>query len=124
VVSISYVHGTNGGSGILAGASGDNLTANVTRRLTRQWNARGNLGYGRTHAFTANSISGPGYNTYYLGAGLDRPIGRDAQVSFGYTAYLQNNNQAACGVFCTSGTSVQHQIAIGFQWHTRPYVLR
>jgi hypothetical protein len=124
VVSISYVHGTNGGSGILAGASGDNLTANVTRRLTRQWNARGNLGYGRTHAFTANSISGPGYNTYYLGAGLDRPIGRDAQVSFGYTAYLQNNNQAACGVFCTSGTSLQHQSAIGFQWHTRPYVLR
>jgi hypothetical protein len=127
VLTISYTHGTNGGSGLLAGASGDNLTASITRQITRQWTARGNFGYGRTHAFTANSISGPAFNTYYLGAGLDRPIGRNAELSFGYTAYIQNNNSAACGALgiCSgSGTSTQHQIAVGFQWHTRPFVIR
>jgi hypothetical protein len=122
-VSLSYNHGTNGGSGILAGASGDNVNANATRQLTRQWNARGNFGYGRTHAFTSNNISGPAFNSFYLGAGLDRSLGRNALVSFGYTAYIQNNNQAACGGTCGS-INTQHQFAIGFQWHTRPFVLR
>lgn len=121
-VNFSYNHGTSGGSGVLVGATGDNFDANATRRITRQWNARGNFGYGRTHGFTSSTGSAPTFNSFYLGAGLDRPIGRNANLSFGYTAYIQNLNQAACGT-CSS-TSVQHQVAVGFQWHTRPFVLR
>lgn len=122
---LSYAHGTNGGSGILAGATGDNLSVTANRRLTRVWSARGNFGYGRSHAFSANGVESPGFNSFYVGAGLDRPIGRDAIVSFGYTAYIESTNQAACGIGCSSGaTGTQHQIAVGFQWHTRPFVLR
>ena len=122
---VTYSHGTNGGSGILAGASGDTLNASVFRQVTRQWTGRGNFGYARTHAFTATSIVGPEFNTYFVGVGLDRPIGRDALLSFGYTAYVQQDNQAACGALCSgSATGTQHQIAVGFQWHTRPFVIR
>ena len=39
-VHFTYNHGTNGGSGVLAGATGDNINANVTRRITRLWSAR------------------------------------------------------------------------------------
>jgi hypothetical protein len=124
-LSVGYNHGTNGGSGVLTGASGDNLNASVNRQVTRQWNARGNVGYGRSHAFTADNAQGPEFNTYYFGVGLDRPIGRDALLSFGYTAYIQNDNAIACGGTCGSGvTATQHQIAVGFQWHTRPFVIR
>jgi hypothetical protein len=118
VVTLAYNHGTNGGAGILAGATGDNIYANATRHITRVWNARANFGYGREHAFAAVGAVAASYNNYYLGAGLDRPIGRNSQLSFGYTAYIVNTNQAA------AGTYTQHQLAVGYQWHTRPFVIR
>lgn len=124
-VTLGYNHGTNGGSGILAGATGDNINANATRQITRVWSARANFGYGREHAFASVGASVPSYNSYYLGAGLDRPIGRNSLLSFGYTAYIVNANQAGCGIIaCTAGTYTQHQIAVGYQWHTRPFVIR
>jgi hypothetical protein len=124
-ISLGYTHGTNGGSGVLVGATGDNVNANATRKITRIWDARANFGYGREHAFTAAGTPAPAYNSYYLGAGLDRPIGRNSLLSFGYTAYILNANQAGCGIIaCTAGTYTQHQIAVGYQWHTRPFVLR
>jgi hypothetical protein len=124
-VSVGYTHGTNGGSGVLTGAIGDNINANATRRITRLWSARANFGYGREHAFAAVGTTAPSFNNYYLGAGLDRPIGRNSLLSFGYTAYIVNTNQAACSVIvCTTGTYTQHQLAVGYQWHTRPFVLR
>jgi hypothetical protein len=122
-VTLGYTHGTNGGSGIVAGATGDELYADVNRRITRLWSARGNLGYGRTHAFTASGIGSPSYNSFFLGGGLDRPIGRNALLSFGYTAYIENTNQSVCITGCSS-TYTQHQISVGLQWHTRPFVLR
>jgi hypothetical protein len=129
LITLAYNHGTNGGSGILAGATGDTINANATRRITRVWSARANFGYGREHAFTGvGSAAAAAYNDYYLGVGLDRPIGRNSFLSFGYTAYIVNTNQAACGTgigLCTAGgTSTQHQLAVGYQWHTRPLVIR
>jgi hypothetical protein len=124
-VNLAYTHGTNDGSGILAGATGDNINAYATRRITRVWNARANFGYGRENAFAAIGTSAPAFNSYYLGAGLDRPIGRNSYLSFGYTAYIVNTNQAASGIVARSaGTYTQHQISVGYQWHTRPFVLR
>jgi hypothetical protein len=122
-ITLTYNHGTTGGSGIVAGATGDNLTATATRQITRQWSARGNFGYGRTHGFNGNAASTPGFNSFYFGAGLDRPLGRNALLSFGYTGYLVHQSDVACGGTCST-TSIQHQIAVGFQWHTRPFVLR
>jgi hypothetical protein len=123
-VALGYNHGTNGGSGVLTGATGDNINANATRRITRVWNARANFGYGREHAFAAVGAAAASFNNYYLGAGLDRAIGRNSQLSFGYTAYIVNTNGAACGITaCTAGTYTQHQLAVGYQWHTRPFVL-
>ena len=124
-ISLAYNHGTNGGSGVLVGATGDNVNANATRKITRVWDARANFGYGREHAFSAPGFPAPAYNSYYLGAGLDRPIGRNSLLSFGYTAYIVNANQAGCGIIaCTARTYTQHQIAVGYQWHTRPFVIR
>src|SRR6202166_2768443 len=124
-VTLAYNHGTNGGSGILTGAIGDNVYATANRRITRVWNARANLGYGREHAFAAVGAIAASYNNYYFGVGLDRPIGRNSLLSLGYTAYIVNTNLAACGItVCSPGTTTQHQLAVGYQWHTRPFVLR
>src|ERR1700686_2149307 len=116
-VTLAYNHGTNGGSGILKGAIADNVYARANRRITRQWAARANFGYGRDHAFATTGFTAPLYNSYYLGAGLDRPLGRNSPLSLGYTVYIANTNQAACGInVCSTGTSTQHQIGVGYQW--------
>ncbi len=121
-VTFGYTRGTSGGSGVLVGSTEDLVNAGATRQLSRLWTAHGNFGFGRIHAFTpSNAPSSPGYNSYFLGAGLDRPLGRNASLSFGYTAYVQQLNAAACS---GCGTSTQHQVSVGFQWHTRPFVLR
>jgi hypothetical protein len=127
-VALYYSHGTNGGAGVLAGASGDQLNLSATRRVTRIWTAHGNLGYSRIEGFTPiivtpKTTATPGYNSFFAGAGLERPLGRNANVAFGYTAYISNTNSGVCAL-CTGGTSVEHQFAIGFQWHARPFVLR
>lgn len=129
-ITLGYDHGTNGGGGVLAGAYGDNVNATANRQVTRLWSARGNFGYGRIHGFTNNLLTtntalAPIYNSYYLGAGLDRALGRNALLSFGYTAYIESINTAACGKLCAgNGNYTTHQLAVGFQWHTRPFVLR
>ena len=120
-VTFGYTHGTSGGSGVLVGSTEDQVNAGATKQLSRLWTAHGNFGFGRIHGFTPSGApSSPGYNSYYFGAGLDRPLGRNANLSFGYTAYVQQLNAAACS---GCGTSTQHQISVGFSWHTRPFVL-
>ena len=127
-VTLSYSHATNGGGGVLAGGYGDEASLSGTRQVTRVWLARANIGYSRIHGFTPIIATPtinepvPGFNSFYLGAGLDRPIGRNANLSFGYTAYIENTNAGVCAL-CTGGTRVQHQFSVGLQWHTRPFVL-
>jgi hypothetical protein len=121
-VNFGYTRGTSGGSGVLVGSTEDRVNAGGTRHLSRLWTAHGNLGFGRIHAFApSNAPSSPGYDSYYFGAGVERPLGRNASLSLGYTAFVQERNDAACA---GCGTSTQHQISVGFQWHTRPFVLR
>jgi hypothetical protein len=121
-VTLGYTRGTSGGSGVLVGSTEDQVNAGASRQLTRLWSASGNFGFSRIHAFSpSNAPSTPGFNSYYLGAGLGRPLGRNASLTFGYTAYVQQLNGAAC-VGC--GTNTQHQVSVGFQWHARPFVLR
>jgi hypothetical protein len=121
-LAFGYRHGTSGGSGVLQGSTEDQVNAGASRHLSRLWTANGNFGFSRIHAFTpSNAPSTPGFNSYYFGAGLDRPLGRNANLTFGYTAYVQHVNDAVCP---GCGTDVQHQVSVGFSWHTRPFVLR
>ena len=45
---LSYSRGVNNGSGVIAGAVSDSLTANVRRVFGRAWGVSGSLGYART----------------------------------------------------------------------------
>jgi hypothetical protein len=64
-----------------------------------------------------------GFDSYFAGGGLDRPLGRNATFSLGYTAYIEGTTQAVCVPGACTTRPAQHQISLGFTWHTRPYVL-
>jgi hypothetical protein len=122
--SAGYNHGVSGGSGVFTGSNTDTVQGGLNRQLSRVWHGNISFGYARNSSLASgNSLSvSPTFNSWFAGAGLDRPLGRTANVSIGYSAYLQDMSQTACSVGCSS--DLQHQVTLSFQWHTRPLVLR
>jgi hypothetical protein len=67
------------------------------------------------------AASEPLVNSWFAGAGVDRPFGRTVTTSLAYTAFIESST-AGCSVgSCTS--YLQHQISLSFQWHARPMVM-
>jgi hypothetical protein len=116
-ISLNYNHGVSGGGGVLVGSLSDQLGISADRQLGRLWHARANFGYARNYSITTAAQQFPGYNSWYLGAGLDHPVGRNANFSVGYTSWLQTSNQPG-----TTNTT-QHQVSFEFRWHTKPIVI-
>jgi hypothetical protein len=124
-VSLSYLHGVTSGSGVLLGATSDQITGSASRKLTRVWSGDAHLGYARNrNAQAAVGATNLNFDTVYAGASVARPLGRNANFTLGYTAYIETANGAVCaGANCGSNFTT-HQISVGVSWHTRPLVLR
>ena len=122
-MALSYDHGISGGSGVFAGAITDQLQFSLARQLSREWAASLNVGYSRNGS-VVSPASSQIYNSWYLGGGLSRPFGRNADFTIGYTSQFQASNQAVCAAGTCSTNFTLQQITLGFRWHTRPFVLR
>jgi hypothetical protein len=117
-VSLGYLHGLTSGSGVLVGATTDQLTVSGSRKLSRVWSGDAHVGFARNRqAETAQGLANPSYDTVYAGGSVARPLGRNASFSLGYTAYTETSDNAGGVSFTT------HQISVGLSWHTRPFVL-
>jgi hypothetical protein len=124
-LSLSYNHGVGGGSGQFTGSRMDQLQGGINDQLSRVWQGNLNFGFARN---TSLGLSIPTqvsqtYDSWYMGGGLSRPLGRTANFTLGYTAYLQNSSLPVCAAGTCSTNYLQHQISLSFQWHTRPLVL-
>jgi hypothetical protein len=125
-LSFTYYHGVSGGSGQFTGSNTDQLQSMLNQQLSRLWQGNVSFGFARN---TGLGLSNPSqvsqtYDSWFIGGGLSRSLGRTANFNFAYTAYLQNSRLSVCAAG-TCGTSyIQHQISLDFQWHTRPLVLR
>ncbi len=122
-LSLSCSHGLSGGSGVFTGANTDQLQFNFDRRLSREWTSDWSFGYARNGAVNSLPFSQL-YNSFYVGGNLSRPLGRNANFTIGYTAQIQTSNQPVCAAGTCSTEFTVHQIMLGLQWHTRPFVLR
>jgi len=125
-LTLSYIRGVSNGSGVQFGSSSDQIETGVNRRVSREWQGNLHFGYARNGSL-GNSTTGQSskaFNSYYFGGGLNRPLGRDANISLAYTVRMQNSNQPVCATGTCNTNFTQHQIAVGFSWHARPFVLR
>lgn len=123
-LNLTYSHGTSAGSGVLAGAITDRVQFGAQRQLSRIWSGNANFGFAHNRGIEGNSgIQGQTYDAYFLGAGVSRPLGRTANFSLSYTAYIENSNEPICtGTVCQTNYTT-HQINVGLSWHTRPMVI-
>jgi hypothetical protein len=124
---LDYVHGLGGGSGTLTGSELDQITFFGNRRLTRIWTVNGSFGFADNRSLS-NSSSGTtipnvSFKSWYIGAGISRPIGRNIDFSLSYNASINEPNQSGCtGVNCNA-SNTQNTITVFVQWHTRPFVI-
>lgn len=123
-ISLAYTHGTSAGSGVLVGSTSDQFNFGATRRLTRLWTGQLSAGYSRnTPVGSAIQTNTQTYNTWSVGGGISRPIGRYTNFAIDYTAQFTDYGLAGCiGAACTSNQTY-HYVTINFQWHARPFVL-
>jgi hypothetical protein len=123
--SIGYFHALSGGSGVLIGSSTDQITAGAGRRLTRLWSVHGNFGFAKNRPLASQTgTQGSNYNSFYIGGGLDRPIGKNINFSVAYNAQIQQVNPTVCAGPGCDTSYTQNVVTLNFQWHTRPFVLR
>ncbi|HVN08843.1 MAG TPA: hypothetical protein VMV61_07725 [Patescibacteria group bacterium] len=122
----AYTHGTGGGSGYLVGSEQDQFTGTFSHTISRVWKVSLTGGYSHNGALEqttpAGGNSNVGFDYWYAGGSLSRPLGRYSSVSFSYNASEQTSNATTCvaGVPCGPIALVQ-VVGVTFNWSTRPY---
>jgi hypothetical protein len=121
-ISTIYTHGLSGGSGVFSGSNSDQVTFTASRNLSRAWTGNVNLGYSHNSALDSTAqTSASSYDSWFVGAGVNRSIGRNVYFGIAYAAYISKSGTSAGGASNTTYTT--NAINISLQWHTRPYVL-
>ena len=123
---LTYLHGLSNGSGVLIGSNADQLQTQLFRPLARRWQGNVGFGYSRNRQITSGPIGSPlqDFDTWFGSAGLSYALGRTANFSLSYTGRFQYGNQAFCVNLNCGSSYTQHQIWVGFQWSTRPFLIR
>jgi hypothetical protein len=124
-MGVSYSHGLTGGSGLLIGSSSDQIQIQAGRQLARRYRVQTGFGFARNKSLESGNslIPGQTYDTYYFNAGINRALGRTTNFNVGYTFQRQNADLQFCPTIACGSTYTQHQVSVGFDWHTRPYVI-
>ena len=125
-VSGSYFHGTTAGSGVFLGSTSDQFNGSISRKITRLWTGNANVGYSRNRGLAGTILipnANVNYDTVYGNVAASRTLGRNANLSLGYTAYIERTNVGTCVVANCASDFTTHQLSFGVNWHTRPLVL-
>jgi hypothetical protein len=125
-VQLSYSHGVSNGGGLLVGSETDQLRLELDRHVSRRWNASFFLGFARNGGlgnFQNANQRNAAFDSYFVGAALNHPVGRDATLSMAYSARIQISTQSVCATGACGTNLTQHQVSLGASWHTRPLVL-
>jgi hypothetical protein len=124
MLGVTYNHLLTGGSGVYTGSIVDQVTFTATRKLSREWIANFNVGFAHNTALISSATtSSPNYNTWYAGAGANRPIGRNLNLAIAYSFSVSSTSQSACTTAPCNVSQTANSISLNLQWHARPMVL-
>lgn len=124
-LSAHYLHYVSPGSGVFNGAITDNVDVNMSRELSRTWNASLGGGYARNTPLGTFSInrnfSNPGSFGYEFGMfRVDRTFSHFARGFFVYN--LQREESGMALIPGSNGrVIIRHIFGVGFELHPRPW---
>jgi hypothetical protein len=124
-LAVSYYRGANNGSGVLAGAVSDTVSASLRRMTSRTFTSGISGGYSRNNGVSSVTGTTAFYQTYdywYASGSLSHPVGRSLGLTLSYLfEYQQNPRTASPCAGLTCGTnSVVNLVSFGVGWHDRP----
>jgi len=109
--SLGYYRGANAGSGVLVGASTDNVGIAVQRQLDRNWSGSVSGNYAHNSGLLVSALPQPSTNSFYGGLQLSRRLGRNFSTYLSYTALTQSISSVAGTLNAYNG--VTHVVGIG-----------
>ncbi len=115
-LSLSFMHGFAGGSGVLFGARSQTFTATLSRQFTRLWMASVSSGYAINSGLGSFSGISYSYNTWFSGVNVGHEMGRHFHVNFSYGIQRQTN-AAVCPVVSCGTNANQHTFGMTVRWH-------
>jgi hypothetical protein len=118
-LSLSYMHGFSGGSGVLFGAKSQMFTATLSRQFTRLWSASVSSGYAMNSSLGSFNGTSYSYNTWFSGVNAGRDMGRHFNINFSYGIQHQTN-AAVCPVVSCGTNANQHTFGMTARWHLLP----
>ncbi len=118
-VSLSYIRGLSGGSGVFQGATSDTFSGTAYYRFTRFWTGSVNGGYALNNSLAPAGVATTQFDNWFAGANLGRQVGRHAQINFNYGATMQNS-PVTCPVFNCGGIGLQQTFGMTVNWHLLP----
>jgi hypothetical protein len=124
-LGITYSHWVSPGSGVFVGAITDQVSASLTRQLSRVATLNLNGGFARNKAL--DIVGAPGanqiYDYSYVGANFMKPLSRTVRLNFNYQFQYQTSNLGFCiGVACGSSYTA-NIISAGLNWIARPITI-
>jgi hypothetical protein len=118
-VSITYMRGLSGGSGVYAGSTTNTFSASAHHQFTRYWTGTASGGYALNHSLSPAGAPTTSFNNWFVGANLGRHVGRQASMNFLYGLQKQDS-PSICPVASCGGSGFQHSFGMTVNWHLRP----
>lgn len=121
-MSVSFEHGVEGGSGLLAGSQGDMLSADVTRDFLQAYRVSFDFDNAYTKSLSQFSSILPGSEAkvWEGGVTLSRQLGSHISIYLDYQVQRQIINGAICGTSACATSFARQLGGIGINWHVRP----
>jgi hypothetical protein len=115
--SFSYSHAASGGSGVFVGTETDTFTVVATHGFKRLWSVSLNGGYAINRNLVPVASLANQFQNWYLGSGLNRPIGRQVQFGLNYEYSEQISGGGGCPVLSCGFPGSISQFGVTLRWH-------
>jgi hypothetical protein len=113
-VSLAYFRGTTGGSGVLTGATTQNLGGSVSQEMSKAWTISLAAGYGNNGGL----IQQQSYDTFYVSPSMRRAITRNVGLTFNYSYQHQLSSSNCVSAVC--GDFGRNYLSVGVDYKFRP----
>ncbi len=115
--SFSYSHAASGGSGVFVGTETNTFTMVATHGFKRFWSLSLNGGYARNRNLAPVPSLANQFQNWYVGSGLNRPIGRQVQFGLNYEYSEQISGGGGCPVLSCGFPGSISQFGVTLRWH-------
>jgi hypothetical protein len=124
-LAFQYDHSVTGGSGVLAGSLTDNFSGTLSHQISRTLSGTVTGGYSRNNGLAVTSTSSVKnatqiFHYWYVGAGLNRALGRSINIGVDYRFQTQDSNAAFCITAACQSSVREHLISLQLGWRPRP----